>query len=262
MTNRYLKLALAVMASISCLGLVGGTQLWADTQLALPNSVAPQESLAPAEQQATPAQTAGTALEQDAQVTPTGCTDACCEPSCSAADGCCGNGSGCHGSCCGKAVCCPKKVIAEVKKHCWKVTPKMVCIPGFRFQCNWRHPKGSGGDACCDTCTGDDCCSSGSCCAGAPPKCGRVRCINVLEKHEYKCEECGYEWEVKCVRSGQGRYRGKRGNCCPGCGHNCCADASPAATDVQLTSAEETVAAAPSQQSWTKLLSEILTAED
>jgi len=87
-------------------------------------------------------------------------------------------------------VCSPRRVKKEEKKHCWKVLPKYVCIPGYKLP--WQS---------CGT-----------------PRCGRVRCINVLEKHEYKCEKCGYEWEVKMVRTGKKQCCNRRSNCCPDCG--------------------------------------------
>lgn len=162
----------------------------------------------------------------DPAVTPASCCDSECDKCCDGGAGCCGKGkSCCSSSCCCEAVCCPKRVTEEVKKHCWLVKPELVCIPGFRFECNWGKSKCSkkgGCDRCCDDlCCGDGCCENGTCCCNDPgkPTCGRVRCINVLEKHEFKCEECGYEWEVKCVRSGKRRSCcGKRGCNCPSCG--------------------------------------------
>lgn len=139
-------------------------------------------------------------IQQDAQVEQTGCTDSCCgAPSCST-------------SCC-KAVCCPKKVTEEVKKHCWCVKAKQICIPKWQFSLNFGTCNKKNVDC-------GDCCSSGTCCDCPPPACGRVRCINVLEKHEYKCEECGYEWEVKCVRAGR-KTCSCDGCSCPSCGHHC-----------------------------------------
>ena len=166
-------------------------------------------------------------------VTPVGC----CEES-----GCPDNKHDCkgEGNCRCKAVCCLKKVTEEVKKHYWTVKPELVCIPSFRFECNWGKSKCGKNEGCCDC--GDTCCSSGECRGNDPgkPTCGRVRCINVLEKHEYTCEECGYEWEAKCVRTGSGRCCPTRGCNCPKCGKsNCCAAADDGSSDVQLTSATE-----------------------
>lgn len=105
----------------------------------------------------------------DARVKPV----ACCE------------GESCS-SCC-EPICCPKCFTEEVEKSCWLVKSELVCIPSFRWP--WECRK----DGCnCGGEVGDGC--------ACPPKCGRVRCVNVLEEHKYTCEECGYEWEVKCVR--------------------------------------------------------------
>ena len=95
---------------------------------------------------------------------------------------CCGN-SRCQ--CCCEPICCPKCFTEEVEKSCWLVKSELVCIPGFRWP--WECRKG---DCNCGGGVGDGCV--------CPPKCGRVRCVNVLEQHKYTCEECGYEWEVKC----------------------------------------------------------------
>ncbi len=192
---------LRLLTTMSCLTLAIGVQAFAEPQLEQPSTIA-----------------AGSApvVERDLNVTPAGCADSCC-----------------GGSCCGgetasdKAVCCPRRVTEDVKKHCWKVKSEVVCIPGFRFECNWK--KRCKNKCGCDC--GDSCCSSGSCC-DCPPTCGRVRCIKVLEKHETTCEKCGYEWEVKCIGSGNG------GCCCPSCG--CASVEAEASSDIQLTAATET----------------------
>ncbi len=168
----FTKATLRVLVVVSCLTLMIGLQVVAHAQLVQPASVA--TNLTPV---------------QDSKVMLAGCTDSCCR--CETASG--------------KAVCCPRRVTEEVKKHCWKVKSEMICIPSFRFRCNWKKRAKN-----CDC--GDGCCAGGNC-TDCPPKCGRVRCINVLEKHEYTCEKCGYEWDVKCVRSGK--------KCCPVGGCDC-----------------------------------------
>ena len=206
---------LQVLTATCCLSLIVVLQSSADTRLEQPRSVTNAKSFASLAE-----------VERLHGVTPVSCTDSCC-----------GGGACSGGNCCCEAVCCPKRVTEEVKQHCWKVEPELVCIPGFRFQCNWNSPKC--GRSGCDTCCGDVC-SSGhdNCC---PPKCGRVRCIHVLEKHEYTCEKCGYEWEAKCVRAS--KACGCRDSCnCPACGTaGCCASVdgvTSGATDaVQLTAA-------------------------
>ena len=189
--------------------------------------------------------------EQDTAVTPAGCCDG---GRCSAsANNDCSNGC-CEESCC-EPVCCPKKVTEEVKKQCWKVQPKMICIPGFRFECNWRKNK------CCQSKNGceDTCCDERCCCKDpGTPTCGRVRCINVLEKHEYTCEECGYEWEVKCVRTNQGCCPCGNG-CCPSCGASgCCAANETVAADVQLISAKESTPVDEKQSGQSSLASRLM----
>ena len=139
-----------------------------------------------AEQQASKQPVALASAEVDAQVVPTGCTRGRCTRSCPYC----------------KDVCCPALKEKEVKKHCWKVTPDLVCIPGFRWpwhRCTAESPQ-----------CGDDC-------QRAKPRCGRVRCVNVLEKHEYTCKKCSYEWTVKQVCSGSCSF--DSGDCCcPDCG--------------------------------------------
>jgi len=137
------------------------------------------------------------AVTHDAAVTAAGCCDGNCGTRAASA----------------QPVCCAKKVTEKVKRHRWHVKPELVCIPGFRFECNWFEKHRGKDGKCCDRCTD----SSGSCgCSeSAAPTCGRVRCIKVLEKENYTCDECGYEWEVKCVRSGG---RCQRSKCrCPQC---------------------------------------------
>jgi hypothetical protein len=123
-------------------------------------------------------------VTQDAQVAPVGCCEGCA-------------------SCCCEPICCPKCVTEEVEKSCWLVNRQLVCIPSFRWPWECRQ-----GDCDCGHGVGDGC--------ACPPKCGRVRCVKVLEEHKYTCQECGYEWEVKCVcdRNGCCCTEG----CCPHCG--------------------------------------------
>lgn len=175
--KRYPVNFLCAIVAASCILLAICLPASAESQLKQPASVA-------------------TALDVDldTQVTPAGCTD---------------SGSGCE-TACGKAVCCPKRVTEEVKKHYWTVKSEMICIPSFRFQCNWKK-RGKSNDC------GDGCCA-GENCTDCPPKCGRVRRINVLEKHETTCEKCGYEWEVKYIRAGKKCCAVDGCDSCPSCG--------------------------------------------
>lgn len=204
------------LISASCLSLLVAWQAFAAEPIQQPNSLE------------TDLEAATAIATQDTAVTPAGCCDGGCDSGCKK--------RGCsNGNCCCEAVCCPKKVTEEVKKHCWKVESKMVCIPGYSFECNWRKNSCCKGSCGCD----DTCCSNGSCNDCGTPTCGRVRCINVLEKHEYTCEECGYEWDVKRVRKGNSRC--KSGCCdCPSCGAGgCCASTDTPESDVLLTSGSE-----------------------
>lgn len=216
MSKKSLRIAnLQLLTIATGLSLAIGLQAFAESQLEQPRSVANGV-----------ASISTVVVDQAQGVTPAGCTDSCC-----GGGECCV--SDCCGSCCGEAVCCPNRVTEEVKKHCWKVKYENVCIPGFRFECNWVKKRNNG----CDC--GDTCCSSGSC---GTPTCGRVRCIKVLEKHEYTCDKCGYEWEVKCVRSGN-NCNGDGGCCCPKCGiGGCCASTDTENCDIQLTSATDAAA--------------------
>ncbi|MGI9427554.1 MAG: hypothetical protein ACR2NM_02770 [Bythopirellula sp.] len=243
-----LKCTKSRLAGACCLSLTIAWQSMAASQIEQPSSV--DASLTESTEVA----------EQDAAVTPAGC----CDGGTGCQGGSCGN-NGCCGSGCCEPVCCPKKVTEEVKKHCWKVQPEMICIPGFRFECNWGKHKscqsnGCCGDSCCsDTCCGDSCCGERCGCKDpGTPTCGRVRCVNVLEKHEYTCEECGYEWEVKCIRTGKGCCPCGNG-CCPSCGASgCCAAHDTAAADVQLTSAAEATPAHRKQAEQPSLTSRVM----
>lgn len=78
---------------------------------------------------------------------------------------------------CDNKICQPTPETIKVKKHCWEVECKDICIPHVKWP--WQ-----------------DCC--------APPKCGKVRTVKVLKKVEYECEKCGYKWEVNSVGCGCG----------------------------------------------------------
>ena len=226
MKHQPIKFSVQSFSAAVCLSLAFGFQALAEQRLQPNHSI-----------YTTPAATSQTNLKQDTEITPAACTDSC------------------SGSRCCEATCCPKRVTEEVKKHCWKVKSEMVCIPGFRFQCTWNRDKGNNANC-------NDCCTTSSCCDANPPTCGRVRCIRVLEKHEYTCEECGYEWDVKGVRTSKGRCCGEGGCSCPSCGsqNDCCAQSTLSDSEVRLTSAEDALpeAASPEHQSvlgrWTKLL--------
>ena len=59
---------------------------------------------------------------------------------------------------------------SKVKKTCFKVEQKVICIPPIRFP--WQ-----------------DC----------PPTTARTRTVNVLKTHSYECPSCSYKWTLpKC----------------------------------------------------------------
>jgi hypothetical protein len=93
----------------------------------------------------------------------------------------CGGRRGC---CCvcnpSDYVCCPHTEKETVAKECWNVKFEPVCIPAFKWP--WE---------CC-----------------GPAKCGRVRCVNVLESEEYECDECVTTWSVRRVCGCCGACRG------------------------------------------------------
>lgn len=72
----------------------------------------------------------------------------------------------------------------KIKKSCWKIERKQICIPEVRFpwskltQC--RHHGCRGCAECCE------------------PRCARVRTVRQLKKHSYECgEECVYSWKLE-----------------------------------------------------------------
>ncbi len=91
-----------------------------------------------------------------------------------AGGGSCCNGCDCED--CGPVVCpncyCElKHEVEKEKKYCWNIECKAICIPKVKFP--W-----------------EDCC--------APPKCAKMKYVNVLKKKEYECEVCKYKWEAVC----------------------------------------------------------------
>jgi len=103
-----LKTTLRLLATASCLTFVIGLQVFAASQIEQPKSIEPVATLN---------------VKHDQKLTPAGCTSSCCGGE-TASD---------------RAVCSPKRVTKEVKKYCWKVKSEMICIPSFRFQCNWKN---------------------------------------------------------------------------------------------------------------------------
>ena len=115
----------------------------------------------------------------------TGTTMATCasQEGCQAcpADGCCGT----------RDICSCRRTTEEVKKQCWKVSCKKICIPPIRFP--WQ--------------------------CGGLAGCGKVRTVRVLEQEASKETEHGYQWTVRTVRTGCGCRDRARGARCADVGH-------------------------------------------
>ncbi|MCR9116900.1 MAG: hypothetical protein NXI22_08105 [bacterium] len=115
----------------------------------------------------------------------------------------------CHSHCphCQEA-CYASVSVENEKKHCWNIECKTVCIPRVTFP--WQQCQKD----CCDACP-------------QPAKCGRVRTVRVLVKHEYECPKCKYKWSVPET--------------------NCCTDASCSAggCSVPACTAPDAIAPAP-----------------
>ncbi|QDS96775.1 hypothetical protein HG15A2_00330 [Adhaeretor mobilis] len=122
----------------------------------------------------------------------------------------------------------------EVEKHCYNVCAEPVCIPKFRWP--WECCKKSCQSSCCDSCCGG--CDCTACCDGncTNKHCGKIRCVNNLEKEKYTCDVCVTEW--KAVRKSCGCCNGGG---CDGCSDGCCA-LNGKASNVATASAEEPVA--------------------
>jgi hypothetical protein len=149
-----------------------------------------------------------------------GCAEAPCAIGGDCAIG--GHPAACTGPCCGRDVCCP--IVEEVtdEKTCWNVKCEKVCIPAVRLPWepggsgltlfSWlggygRHSCG-GGVACSETCThgtGPAACY--------PAKCGKVRCVRILEPDSYEVTSCQCKWEIRRLPCCCGNE-----NCAGGCG--------------------------------------------
>ena len=88
-------------------------------------------------------------------------------PCCEKANGACGNSNYCSQGC---KSCRLHVETLKVKKHCYSIECKDICIPPVRFP--WQK--------CCTL------------------KCGKIKTVRVLKKHNYTCEKCGYKWTVEC----------------------------------------------------------------
>ena len=109
-------------------------------------------------------------------------------------------------------ICCPvcdhvckldtKEV--EIEKTCFKVEPKVVCIPRVVFP--WQKAR----KAACAACTA----CNGKGCTACVQNGARLRRVCVLKTEKYKCPACEYTWSAEkkgtcglCQRAGcNGEY--------------------------------------------------------
>ena len=112
-------------------------------------------------------------------------------------------GCQCGSSTCGhRCPACPKcshkicTVSVEKTKeehHCFNVECKEICVPKITLPC-WTDaiPFFKCKDKSCecgDKCPTKECCDA--------PRCGYVKVVKVLKKHEYECDSCGYKWKIE-----------------------------------------------------------------
>jgi hypothetical protein len=84
-------------------------------------------------------------------------------------------------------VCVTSVEPGKASKSCWDVECEEVCIPAVRFPWEKRGVEACDGSAVLLT-----------------DKCGKVRRVNRLRKHDYECETCQYNHSVirRCPRCG------------------------------------------------------------
>jgi hypothetical protein len=104
-------------------------------------------------------------------------------------------------------VCCSTTETVTEEKTCWNVKCEKVCVPAIRLP--WQ-PGGSpltlfswlkNHDDHCH-CGADVVCHDpdGRCalaCECHPQRCGKVRCVSVLEPDTYEVEICQCKWEIR-----------------------------------------------------------------
>lgn len=107
--------------------------------------------------------------------------------------------------CCGRDVCCAKVEKVTEEKSCWTVKCEKICVPSITLP--WE--KGGSGLTIFSCLKKKKCCKSGSgcgesvdCCSGCfegccpRPKCGRVKCVAVLDSKDYEVTRCECKWEI------------------------------------------------------------------
>jgi hypothetical protein len=121
-------------------------------------------------------------------------------------------GDGCGDSKCGAGVRCPRchgtcelsVSKDEVKKSCWDVECKTICVPRITFpwqkcgdcgsRCGGKCGDGKSDGKCGDLDCNLDCakCGGPKACGAAP--CARAKTVRTLKKVEYTCSHCKYKW--------------------------------------------------------------------
>ena len=92
----------------------------------------------------------------------------------------------------------------EVKKHCWDVECKTICIPRITFPwqkcgdcgtcCGGNCGLGKSGDKGADLDCNLDCVKAGGVRACGAARCARAKTVRTLKKVEYSCSKCKYKW--------------------------------------------------------------------
>ncbi len=125
-----------------------------------------------------------------------------CQSGCWGRDGCAIGGLCNHGDC-GK-VCRATVAPVTEEESCWVVECEKICVP--RVVCPWSEG-GSGltlfnclkhksSSHCADACP---CCGeyNGGCgCRRLAPRCGDVRCVRVLNSHDYEITRYKCNWDL------------------------------------------------------------------
>jgi hypothetical protein len=119
-----------------------------------------------------------------------------------------------HCDCHCRDVCCPRMEEVTEQKSCWTVKCEKVCVPALHFPWEpggskltlfswWRGHAKPGSCSRCQ-CSVDH----HERCSCSPAKCGRVRCVSVLEQEDYEVTTSRCQWEIRrlppCGASGCG----------------------------------------------------------
>lgn len=161
-----------------------------------------------------------------------GCQNGCCEP-----DGCARRGVCIRGEC-GKVCRATVEPVTE-EESCWVVECEEICVP--RVVCPWSEGgsgltlfncfKNKSSNHCGEACScGSECSGSCGCCRIAP-RYGDVRCVRVLNSHDYEVTKYKCNWDLN----------GSSGSC------NCrsCVDAH--ASSLDLNQVKQTALEVPTQ---------------